>query len=379
MSSVTIGTFVIAVGFAMGAPALAASQVLVPPPGGTGVDIGADLSNVAVDGYSAAELGTFSVTAWRAGAHSTFWGDASGSRFETGHTLLYGVAHGATDLMVQPWRTTISAEGGGGAYRGQASSGYGLISLAATHEIAGMSHLWTAGAVGRAGGATPHGTAHVAAGVMLVHEATTLSGDVKIAHVRDGYADGNLRLAWRGSTPTASRSQSFTLTAEVGARARGDDQHPVWASIGANLPLGARAGLVVGYGVSPEDPERATLGSRALTAGIRVAFGRSSSFTTVALPLGPSIRVVHTDGANGHAIIIRVPNATTIEVMGDFTGWTAVAMTRVSSTEWRGEFFMAPGVHRANIRINNGAWDALPGAPTIADDFGGTTSVLVIP
>jgi hypothetical protein len=84
--------------------------------------------------------------------------------------------------------------------------------------------------------------------------------------------------------------------------------------------------------------------------------------------------------ATGGRFLFRLtaPGARRVEIAGDWTGWSPVAMRRVSGTRWEITATLAPGVHQLNVRYDGGAWAPPPGMPTRADGFNGSVGVLAV-
>ena len=357
------------------------AQTAVLPRGSTGGSIDADISNIAFETYAPAELSSLGATAWGAGDRTAVAGEAAAARFASAHIVLYGAGHAALDVLRSgASRMTLQADGGGGSYRGQASTGYGQASLTLSRDERAGGQMWASAAIGRACTRGAYATAHAAVGAAMVRGPAMLSATVKAVHERANYADANARLAWRfnGAHGTAP---SVQLALNAGARGGRRDPYGRWTSVDATLAPGARVQLVGSFGVFPSNPEIGALHARLLTVGVHVALRSQSHAGTTRSDLlaSANIRVAKTGAHDEHAIFIREPNATTVELMGDFTQWAPVALTRVSGSEWRGDFDVPAGAHRIDIRVNGRAWQPLAGMPQVADDFGGSSSLLVIP
>ena len=77
-------------------------------------------------------------------------------------------------------------------------------------------------------------------------------------------------------------------------------------------------------------------------------------------------------------ISVALESARTVEVMGDFTAWSPVAMTRSATGIWQVRIPVEEGSHRMEIRADSGAWIPAPGLPVVADEFGGSVGILVV-
>ena len=70
-------------------------------------------------------------------------------------------------------------------------------------------------------------------------------------------------------------------------------------------------------------------------------------------------------------IAVRLPLATVVEMMGDFTDWTPVLLVPGDDGEWRLRMPISPGVHEVNVRVDGGAWTVPPGLTAVDDGLGG--------
>jgi hypothetical protein len=78
------------------------------------------------------------------------------------------------------------------------------------------------------------------------------------------------------------------------------------------------------------------------------------------------------------AVRVRCPNAMRVELTGDFTDWTPIALTALGGGWWGCEMEIAPGLHQVQVRVDAGAWQAPPGLPTTQGAFAGMAGVLVV-
>ncbi|MHB1223243.1 MAG: glycogen-binding domain-containing protein, partial [Gemmatimonadaceae bacterium] len=73
-----------------------------------------------------------------------------------------------------------------------------------------------------------------------------------------------------------------------------------------------------------------------------------------------------------------LPAARSAGLLGDFTGWTAVPLERGADGRWAVTLALGPGVHRVNLRTDDGPWRAPPGLTAVDDGFGGQVGLLVV-
>jgi hypothetical protein len=83
-------------------------------------------------------------------------------------------------------------------------------------------------------------------------------------------------------------------------------------------------------------------------------------------------------GYGAQTIIIRAGGIETVEIMGDFTEWEAIALYRVGRDRWEATLPISPGIHQVNVRLDRGKWKSPPGMPSMRDGFSGEVGVLVI-
>ncbi|MBT8336813.1 MAG: glycogen-binding domain-containing protein [Gemmatimonadetes bacterium] len=140
------------------------------------------------------------------------------------------------------------------------------------------------------------------------------------------------------------------------------------------VPLGRRATVSASAGRAPPDP--LTLVDAGDQGGVLVGW-------TVATFAGPPPPVVRLSGEPGsrRAVFylddLSVRAATLVEVIGDFTAWTPIALDRVGGG-WRGEVAVRPGVYHYGFRVD-GDWfvpEDMPG--NVPDEWGRTNATLVV-
>jgi len=84
------------------------------------------------------------------------------------------------------------------------------------------------------------------------------------------------------------------------------------------------------------------------------------------------------DGGDSTRVLrVRALGVSRIDLQGDVTGWLTLPFEREEGDSWIIRMDASPGSHRVRVRMNEGPWLLLPGAPSQEDDFGGVTSLLV--
>ena len=75
---------------------------------------------------------------------------------------------------------------------------------------------------------------------------------------------------------------------------------------------------------------------------------------------------------------VRCPDATQVEITGDFTDWAPVALSPAGRGRWETTLAIAAGLHQVQIRLDGGEWQVPPGLPSTQHEFAGTVGVLLI-
>jgi hypothetical protein len=79
-----------------------------------------------------------------------------------------------------------------------------------------------------------------------------------------------------------------------------------------------------------------------------------------------------------HKIIIHVGGVETVDVMGDFSDWSPLTLSRRGRDTWELTVPLSAGMHQINVRVDGGPWMAPPGVPTMHDLFNGDVGLVVV-
>lgn len=191
------------------------------------------------------------------------------------------------------------------------------------------------------------------------------------------YAAASHRWQHDLSSSTTVLAGRAELTAEVGLRVRNWIARENWASMSANWRLDERLTVIGSLGSYPSDRVRALPAARFATLGLRIQRGRSPFEDWFRTPDLPAFRI-DTLGGGGRAVRIRAPRALRMELMGDFTDWTALPMRAGDHGEWEIVLPIAPGTYRVSVRADGGRWRAPPGLVPVLDEFGSESAVIVV-
>lgn len=177
------------------------------------------------------------------------------------------------------------------------------------------------------------------------------------------------------------------LTLGMGARS-GDvlaREETVWGSLAAVVWLSSHIGIVASGGTYPVDYTQGYPGGRYVSVALRFggrpnpAAALASRVQSVATRRGAaaSPRLEIASPPNGPRVLrVHAPGARSVEVMGDFTDWEPVALTRGAGGWWTTMMPITGGMHQVNVRVDGGQWDVPAGTLETEDEFGARVGVL---
>jgi hypothetical protein len=194
------------------------------------------------------------------------------------------------------------------------------------------------------------------------------SGSAGRAH---DWRDAELGLSW-----SAGR---FALDGVFGTRYAATNQpNETWARVQSTVALAPSIALIASAGVRPSSATYGIARSRFMELGARVSPGalRRPRLPRGVRPTAASFQVEEDRGAR--RLRVRVPNARSVELAGDFTNWKPIALRQGETDEWEVTLAISAGVHRVAIRIDGDSWTTPPGVTAVADEFQGTVGVIVV-
>lgn len=167
----------------------------------------------------------------------------------------------------------------------------------------------------------------------------------------------------------------------IGTRFRTERQpNEMWGQVEGTLALAPDVALIAAGGVHPSSAAYGLPRSQFVQMGFRIA---PSALLRPRLPA--SVRPVAAAfevrrAERGQRVVrIRVPNARSVELSGDFTGWKPVTLTRADADRWEVTLPITPGMHRVAIRVDGDAWTVPPGVNAVPDEFDGAVGIIIIP
>jgi hypothetical protein len=166
----------------------------------------------------------------------------------------------------------------------------------------------------------------------------------------------------------------------VGTRFSTTNQpNETYGQVQGSLALASDIALIAAGGVHPSSAAYGIARARFLELGFRVS---PSALRRPRLPSGvrPSAAAFQVDDAERgqRTLRVRVPDARSVELSADFTGWKPIALTRGDADQWETTLPITPGLHRLTIRVDGDAWTIPPGVATVTDEFQGTVGVIVV-
>lgn len=375
------------------APALLALAAALAGPGfargahaQSSLTIDAGVSRVDYDGFlaSGAASVTPAVRLERAWASLTARGTALA--FESGNTSLQGaVAASVYAPVTRHWRAEVAGTIGGSRYE-EFSEFWHALGRARVHYLTGRRGVWLGASAGR----TSYG---VGSRPVLAGEGGLWGrfGPVSLTAALSGTQVGDT--TWADFEGFARwRTGPLELEGNLGARVLSDGAGSgVYGEITSSYAVTPWLAVVVGTGRYPTDPIRGSIAGRYATASLRVRmFGDDTppdriaraAIDPVAAANGNArltLRLTPVRGTIGvYELVIRAPAAGRVEVMASFTDWQPLSLARNEAGDWTMRWPLAPGVHRINVRVDGGPWEAPAGTTPMPDDYGGRVGVFVI-
>ena len=201
---------------------------------------------------------------------------------------------------------------------------------------------------------------------------SSMAGDSGSASRALQWADVAARATWS--------SDRLTVDARLGMQPKLEaSPRTVWARATATVAMSPAFAFVAGAGTEPSRGWIGLPSSRFLSFGIRVAVNGVPPGAPPAAAPRPLPRFsVKEAGGELYLLTLRLADARTVEISGDFTGWRPVSMRQTSRDTWQAMVALTRGSHRANVRIDGNAWIAPPGMSSTTDGFNGTVGIFVV-
>lgn len=164
---------------------------------------------------------------------------------------------------------------------------------------------------------------------------------------------------------------TLEFSGTIGRRSGDAIATQAWWRVRALVPLTAVASIEIGANRNPASIVLGLPGGRETTLGFRVALPDRGRQPRVI----PRASVERLD-ARHVRIVLTLPGASRVRLMGEFTGWRPVELESLGGGKYAASFFATGGTYRLNVALDDGPWVAPPGMPRVDDGFGGLVGLL---
>jgi len=147
-----------------------------------------------------------------------------------------------------------------------------------------------------------------------------------------------------------------------------------WAGGSAAFWFRDDAAVIVSGGQYSSDILQGLPGGDFISVGIRLTARRDRPIPRrVTTPIVYTVEHVRDEG-----ITLEVPDASRVEIAGDFNGWTLERLEQAPTGGWIVPATLEPGVYRFNLRVDGERWIVPEGVPEVDDGFGDRVGLLII-
>ena len=347
------------------------------------VDVGA--SHVEYDGYLPSGAASVSPALRYSTPNTSLAARGSWLGFESGNASVQGLIAGSVfSPAFGRWRVEVGGTAGLSTYEDFASFAHALARTR-LHLSGRRGGAWLGGTLGRAD-YDDEGRPVLAAATGVWRQVGPVNLTLAFSATQVGdtaYADLETAAFWRTS--------KIEVDGLLGLRGGSGGGHGVYGEAVAAVSLTRSLAVTLGAGRYPTDPIRGSVAGRYATIGVRfTGFTPRPAPQVPSLPQPPAATLAGTNGHHtgatlfiepdsaGAMLVIRAPGAQVVEVMGDFTDWEPVQLTRAGDV-WRLHARLPAGTRRLNVRIDGGTWSVPQGATLEHDDYGGAVGTIAVP
>lgn len=172
----------------------------------------------------------------------------------------------------------------------------------------------------------------------------------------------------------------LSLGAGGGVRAQNGSSRATsgWGVLDAAAWVAPQLAVTLGAGRTLDDVGRGVPHATFVSLALRVAAQPHTTLLAHRAPeAGPRITAERL-GDDVRRISVHADSAAHVDIMGDFTNWSPVALDRVGGS-WRLDRAIASGSHRVAIRIDGGPWIVPVNLPRVEDDLAGVVGIITVP
>lgn len=312
--------------------------------------------------------------------------------FESGNQILQGTAAlGWLSPATGGWRAEFSGTIGLNKYASADPLGHVLAGMR-LHYQGEQTGAWASGTSGGSwgvGNATP---LEIALGAWHVEDQFAIVGTATSTWIAGAqYLDIVAAGRWTGGTVQLDAEAGIRPWISLGGSIE-EARRSVYGELTASVPLSTRLALAVSAGSYPTDVVRNVLGAKYLTGSVRLnlwgpkvtaapVVARALALTSEAFETSADASTAQLDVVQSGfetTLVVRMPGASSVEIMGDFSDWEAAALSRRADGAWVLHVQMTPGAHRLNVRVDGGPWRVPRGTRLEADEFGTAVGIIVI-
>jgi len=257
-----------------------------------------------------------------------------------------------------------------------------ILAIARGYFIDAGRGGWLGGGAGRTwDGVTWRGVRQAELGGWMEHRSTSALATITPVVVADTIRYVDLQ--------AAVRHPSSSLEVGLVAGVRGGASGPAiggssraWGSVTLLKWVAPRLAIVGAAGSYPVDLTQGFPGGRFVSLAMRIASPEArrveQTLNDPPASSAPLTFETRSLGANRRMFRIAARGARMVEINGDFTAWTPLALVRGADGVWTTTRTIGPGTYQMNVRIDGGAWIVPPGLLMSRDEFGNASGILVI-
>jgi len=147
-----------------------------------------------------------------------------------------------------------------------------------------------------------------------------------------------------------------------------------WAGASVSWWLTKQVALTFSGGRYPSEILQGLPSGGYLTLGIRIAAHR---------PVVPRVRSIgrplYQIDDGGGTLRFHLPDAETVAIVGDWTGWQPTPLQRAPGGSWTLDVDLGSGVYRFNLVVDGERWIVPDGVPAVDNGYGGQSGLLIVP
>ncbi|MBA3672745.1 MAG: hypothetical protein H0W68_12090 [Gemmatimonadaceae bacterium] len=150
------------------------------------------------------------------------------------------------------------------------------------------------------------------------------------------------------------------------------DERIGFVSASATIAVARSVSLQSAAGTYPSNRILGTPGGRFANVGVVIHGIRRLDASAAA----PSIRGAPAVPGGATRLSLRAPNASRVEVAGDWNDWTPTPAARADDGVWYADVRLPRGEYRYAFKVNGGRWTVPDGVDTVDDGFGGRSALI---